>query len=64
MNLSRYVVRQRSMSFVLDTYFEHWKQHQLSKEFIIDVFQELDDKDYFGLIMRQEHRRTIDALDI
>jgi len=49
---------------VLDTYFEHYKQHQLCKELINDIFRELDDEDYFGLSIRQEHRRTIDALDI
>ena len=31
LHLGHHVVNQRSIHFVLDTYFEHYKQHQLCK---------------------------------
>ena len=65
LNLNSHVANQRSICFVLDTYFEHYKQHQLCKEMIIETFSELDNEDYFGLFMRQEnHVPTEEILDI
>ena len=52
--LSHHVVEQRSICFVLDTYFEHYKHQQLCKELIIETFRELDDEDFYGLSMRQD----------
>lgn len=49
LQLSRHVVGQRSINFVLDSDFEHMKQHQLCKELIVDTFHDLYTDDYFGL---------------
>ena len=41
---------------MLDSDFEHIKQHQLCKELIVDTFTELDDEDFFGLVSYQKSR--------
>lgn len=33
-NLSRHVVTQRSIYFVIDSVFEHYKQHQMCMELV------------------------------
>ena len=62
--LSHHVVDRRSICFVLDTYFEHYKQQQLCKELIIESFRDLQSEDYFGLYLRQEHAYQEESLDI
>lgn len=54
--LSHHLVHHRSICFVLDSDFEHIKQHQLCKELIVDTFTELDDEDFFGLVSYQKSR--------
>ena len=49
----------------MDTYFEHYKQHSLIREFIIETFRDLSDEDYFGLLVRQDVSYAVEGqLDI
>ena len=64
LNLIHHVVNHRSICFVLDSYFEHYKQHQLCKELIMETFRELDDEDFFGLSVRYESTSSDENLDI
>lgn len=63
MQLSHHLVNQRSICFVLDSDFEHIKQHQLCKELIAETYYELDDDDFFGLMIYQKLRNQA-SLDI
>ena len=49
----------------MDTYFEHYKQHSLIREFIVETYRDLSDEDYFGLLVRQDVGHAIEGqLDI
>lgn len=37
---------------MLDSFFEHYKQHQMCMEFVQQTFLALDEDDYFGLSIR------------
>ena len=50
-HLGHHIYTKKSIFFVLDNQFEYFKQSQMCKDFIKQMYSELPDEDYFGLIM-------------
>ena len=48
--LSKHYVKKRSIHFVLDCKFEHYKQQEKCTNFIQEIFKDLNNDDLFGLI--------------
>jgi hypothetical protein len=52
--LSKHYVKKRSIHFVLDCRFEHYKQQEKCTAFVRDIYKELHDDDLFGLLCMEE----------
>ena len=52
--LSKHYVKKRSIHFVLDCKFEHFRQQEKCTAFIQEVYKELNSDDLFGLLCLEQ----------
>lgn len=63
-HLGHHIYTKKSIFFVLDNQFEYFKQLQMCKDFIKQMFGELPDEDLFGLIMATESSADWAQIDL
>ena len=59
-HLKHHYIQQRSVVFIVDTYFESFEYNQIAREQVFNFFDQLGDEDYFGLINLDPNSHTSD----